>query len=652
MATLLGKSNFSGKYGSHYFYSVYYDYTQDLVNNKTTLTLYGYIGGDGYASGSGSAQTCYIDGRAIGSFTSISANSNVLIGSIKKEIPHNSDGTFPNTTISAYCNTLWTNVDNASISVTLTSAHIKTIARKSTLGAISNFTFDENENVGVPFLVPIVKRYNDFYNVLKISLLNDTSEWTLIATKENFNGEQITFTTLELQTIYSNMKRMQTTYFKFELVTYLNSAKTNIIGTDLNDKVYGSMSLTGFYPTFNLDSVQFEDVNSKTYAFTNDKNVFIKNYSDIKITFTEKGSANKGAILEDNSYVAQVKTANGTKTSSLNHSDVFPKSLLFEKISDDKISIFLFDSRSVRYPDTNVLKTVPIWNYEEVSFDTNASKVFRIDGVEEETFLNLKGTYYDFEEKPGVNLITTATLKYRENNNSSDYIETNITSYIVCENGSFSLDNYNVGNLDVTKEYEVVIEIEDKLSKTTLNLSLNSAKPYLWHMKKKKIMGIGGKPDSNLSSGSIHLYGDIKVDGKYIDIYPVGSIYMSINNTNPSTLFGGTWEQIKDCFLLSAGNKYIAGSVGGEEQVTLKVSEMPSHTHTQNPHGHSQHPSTWMNVGSSQIPRTGGYYYANAEHSADYWTGNTTATNNYTGGSGPHNNMPPYLVVYVWKRVS
>ena len=47
------------------------------------------------------------------------------------------------------------------------------------------------------------------------------------------------------------------------------------------------------------------------------------------------------------------------------------------------------------------------------------------------------------------------------------------------------------------------------------------------------------------------------------DIYPVGSIYMSVNNTNPSNLFGGTWTQLKDRFLLGAGSTYTNGSTGG-----------------------------------------------------------------------------------------
>ena len=159
--------------------------------------------------------------------------------------------------------------------------------------------------------------------------------------------------------------------------------------------------------------------------------------------------------------------------------------------------------------------------------------------------------------------------------------------------------------------------------------------------------------EGNLSVNSITTVVDNSTSNIDINtVYPIGSIYMNTALVDPAVLFGGTWELLKNRFLIGAGDLYAVGTMAGEVNHTLTVSEMPSHTHTQNPHGHSQHPNTWMNVGISQIPKTGGYYYANAEHSADYRTGNTTAINNNTGGSGAHNNMPPYLAVYMWKRVA
>ena len=116
---------------------------------------------------------------------------------------------------------------------------------------------------------------------------------------------------------------------------------------------------------------------------------------------------------------------------------------------------------------------------------------------------------------------------------------------------------------------------------------------------------------------------------------PIGSIYLSVNSTNPSTYFGGTWEQIKDKFLLCCGNTYTAGSTGGEATHKLTVDEMPSHKHT-----------NWTAQGGSWARETMCCGNTTDHSMADY---NNTS---YAGGNQPHNNMPPYLAVYVWKRIS
>ena len=113
--------------------------------------------------------------------------------------------------------------------------------------------------------------------------------------------------------------------------------------------------------------------------------------------------------------------------------------------------------------------------------------------------------------------------------------------------------------------------------------------------------------------------------------HPVGSIYMSVDSTNPASLFGGTWEQIKDRFLLASGNTYQAGTIGGEASHTLSNEELPD----------------MVTVRSN----TGGYGNQN-------WAGRFEGWGNYQNNTRgatvnqPHNNMPPYLTVYVWKRTA
>ena len=130
-------------------------------------------------------------------------------------------------------------------------------------------------------------------------------------------------------------------------------------------------------------------------------------------------------------------------------------------------------------------------------------------------------------------------------------------------------------------------------------------------------------------------------------VYPVGSVYISIKDTNPGTLFGGTWEQIKDRFLLACGDAYINGKTGGRANHkhstgnhTLTVDEMPSHNHP----------------GIFKYTNQTGYY------SRLFLGADGTALDNEgkTGGDKPHNHgdtgsanhMPPYLAVYVWKRTA
>lgn len=129
-------------------------------------------------------------------------------------------------------------------------------------------------------------------------------------------------------------------------------------------------------------------------------------------------------------------------------------------------------------------------------------------------------------------------------------------------------------------------------------------------------------------------------------IYPVGSIYMSTNSTNPSNIFGGTWVQIKDTFLLSAGDNYTAGNTGGEATHTLTTQEMPAHRHkvggTGGGDGTGEGGYLARYSTSSDLP----YSLRSNNSDPTYWSTSSV------GSGQAHNNMPPYLVVYMWKRTA
>lgn len=168
-------------------------------------------------------------------------------------------------------------------------------------------------------------------------------------------------------------------------------------------------------------------------------------------------------------------------------------------------------------------------------------------------------------------------------------------------------------------------------------------------------------------------------------IYPVGSIYMSLNSADPATFFGGSWDKLEDGrVLIGANTKYSAGSTGGEFTHTLSVDELPAHSHSGSvsKKGNHTHTRGTMNITGSFIVddeagyASGAFYYgsgvgdqgATDEGTARYayfdasrsWTGETSAAGNHshtvtisnTGESKGHNIMQPYLAVHMWKRVA
>lgn len=118
-------------------------------------------------------------------------------------------------------------------------------------------------------------------------------------------------------------------------------------------------------------------------------------------------------------------------------------------------------------------------------------------------------------------------------------------------------------------------------------------------------------------------------------IYPVGSIYMSANDVSPQTFLGGTWQQIQGQFLLAASDDYAAGSTGGAAEVALTVDQIPSHSH-----------SIYSNQGINSADDADNSY----AFGKGYWI--QGAGTSAAGGGQAHNNMPPYLAVYMWQRTA
>ena len=134
-----------------------------------------------------------------------------------------------------------------------------------------------------------------------------------------------------------------------------------------------------------------------------------------------------------------------------------------------------------------------------------------------------------------------------------------------------------------------------------------------------------------------------KINSNFDKTYPVGSIYISTSGTNPSTIYGGTWERYGQGKTLVGLNESetefsTVNKIGGEKTHTLTIDEMPSHNHGQS-------------LSGTDIDEGKAYYsWSFGDSKTRNYYGSDLAQ--YTGGNQPHNNLQPYITVYMWKRVS
>lgn len=223
------------------------------------------------------------------------------------------------------------------------------------------------------------------------------------------------------------------------------------------------------------------------------------------------------------------------------------------------------------------------------------------------------------QDRPGARTPADLERKYNFGENFHDIKETIAQQNIAMEKQSQLFANY-VGTND--KALQALVENYGKLLEKVNALEKSDTS------QKEKIESLE-KSDTSIQS---------EMQKYWETVYPVGAIYLSVSEINPSTLFGGTWEQIEDRFLLASGSSYAAGSTGGEATHKLTVAEMPSHKHL-------------VTEQNYNVTLVGNAPTSGAQTGWFYGSGGNSVTG-AVGNSEPHNNMPPYLAVFVWKRTA
>ena len=271
------------------------------------------------------------------------------------------------------------------------------------------------------------------------------------------------------------------------------------------------------------------------------------------------------------------------------------------------------------------------------------SPTISIDGIEINTSgvatIDISGTWFKGSFGKVSNDITVS-YRYKLNSSSSWGSWTTIPNAAKNNDGTFSATVTKSG-LSYTETYNFEAKVQDAINTISSKEYIAKSLPVFdWSSDDFNFnvpVSVLAPTDSN--NPATKQYVDSLVStlteqySSIVDIvYPIGSIYMSVNAADPSTLFSGTsWEKLEGRFLLGSNSTYKPGSTGGEATHTLTVSEMPAHTHN------------YFKVSTSASVKD----TASGSAYGDYSTSTTSV-----GGGAAHNNMPPYLVVNMWKRTS
>lgn len=252
------------------------------------------------------------------------------------------------------------------------------------------------------------------------------------------------------------------------------------------------------------------------------------------------------------------------------------------------------------------------------------------DGTENEQGENIKVTFSAAVTSLGSKNTAAYTVR-RKRSSDTSYTEARISTL----NNKYTVtDHAYIFAADSNHSYDVELVATDRHGSASHSTSASTAFTLLNWGADGTSMGIGKVAEK---ANTVQIGLDVEflgaVKGAIFDaVYPVGSIYLAYNHTDPSTLFGGTWVRISNSFLWAVDASGTIGQTGGEKTHKLTVAELPAHNHG----------GTYTNAGT-----------ASKTHAWLASGGSAMAFEAVSTGAGEaHNNMPPYIQVSVWRRTA
>nr|DAU67397.1 MAG TPA: baseplate wedge protein [Caudoviricetes sp.] len=590
---------FTGTTGNQYIFpTIKWSAVQSIDGNYSdvTATLYYSRSNSGYTTSGTWSGGITIDGQwtAGSRYIEVSYQSGTLAMSATVRVYHDADGS-RNVTISATGYISGTSLTSTDISQTVT---LDTIPRATT-AVVGNLTMGESGTITLtPASSSFTHTIRYYFGEASGVIATKTSSKSVSWTPPKSLAEQIPRATVGIGAIHCT--------------TYNGNTEIGTISTSVKITVSDDM---------------------------------IPTISAVTIAETVAGLADKfGAYVQSKSRAKVDVTASGIYGSSIASCEVRVAGILYTGTSitsnmitasgDVPVQVKVTDTRG---RSASSAKTITVLPYRPPKISELSAKRIDTTGSDNDDGTRVALTMaYAIASLDGKNN-RTITLSYRKET-ETEFAQISTGTAEISYNDTLRLTD--APEISADDAYVIRVVLQDYFTSITSDVRVESTFSLLDFYKDGTGVAAGkAATQPNLFEfGMPASFPQITVNGKtLLDwTHPVGSIYQSTKSTDPADLFGGTWEAINNVFLLAAGTIYRPGTIGGESEVTLTVDEIPDHTHS------------YQYTGQSTVIGTDAIRLYDGDGKINQYTGQQSSN---CGGKA-HNNMPPYLAVYTWKRTA
>ena len=593
--------------------------SQSVQNNQTSVSVQLRIG-----CVSGTAFHCYthscnFTGGTFGDsdykgsyYHGWESNTETTILTQTKDITHNTDGS-KSFVVGGYFTC------SAGVNGTVPDDEtviIPKIDRLSVMTLSSN-----NFNIGDIITATITQYVSSYHQNLYMVIGGNE-----VLIQSSATGTQYIETNLLANQIYQQIPNSKYYDSEFRLKTY--DSNNNLIGTDTKSF---RANVVNSNPLFNI---AYEDTNATTTAITQNNQQIIQNNSTLRFKFTNATAQHYATGL-----VSYSITINGTvKTGSISSSSLNVDWGILNLSDNTNAIVSVTDSRGFTTTKTVAL-TILEWKLPTAIINLNRQQNYYT-----QTDIKVDATYSSLDSK------NTLTLKYRIKKTTDP--DTEWSNYTTIQNNT--TDTFNADN---QYSWDVQIIVQDSIGTTTYNVVLPIGMAILFIDRLKKSVGINCFPSNNQS---------LELNGHSIFdlIYPVGSIYTSVNNTNPGTLFGGTWVAF------GTGKTLVGVDTNDTDfntpEKTGGSKDLQQHSHTIDSATLTGSARNFLMDDYNETMVASGIFSLGWGTGTDRtWNGssgsrsfrelNVNASHSHSmqnAGTGTSGNLQPYITVYMWKRTA